>query len=185
MFLASLDWWHPIRLCFYGFVAAVLLGALYCVAPFGGDPHLRIFRGLLAMHAAFLCFIAIFIPSLRKQEEAAYGHLISRTARIRGFDGRKALSFERTWFAVTAFFAGLSFLVPLYALSKAVLSWVRAWLERCGRLHIRHAGWAGCPVRLSFPAAEAVRQQVNVLREAVFVRNGWKNWPIESSESPS
>ncbi|MGX9571120.1 hypothetical protein [Mesorhizobium sp. f-mel] len=123
MFLASLDWWHPIRLCFYGFVAAVLLGALYCVAPFGGDPHLRIFRGLLAMYAAFLCSIAIFIPSLRKQDEAAYGHLISRTARIRGFDGRKALSFERTWFAVTAIFAGLSFLVPLYALPKAVLSW--------------------------------------------------------------
>ncbi|ESY74460.1 hypothetical protein NKJ90_21740 [Mesorhizobium sp. M0051] len=123
MFLASLDRWHPIRLCFYGFLAATGLGALYCMAPCGVDPHLRIFKGLLAMYAAFLCAIAIFIQSLRKQDGAIYSQLISRFLRIRGFDGQKALSYERSWFATTVCFVGLSLAIPLYALSKTLLSW--------------------------------------------------------------
>jgi hypothetical protein len=123
MFLASLDEWHPIRFCFYGFLAATLFGTVYCLAPFSDHPQSRIFRGILAVYAAFLCASAIFIWSLRKQDGATYSHLLSRLARIRGFDRQQALSFERTWFAVTACFTGLSFLIPLYALSKIVLSW--------------------------------------------------------------
>ena len=75
------------------------------------------------MYAAFLCAIAIFIQSLRKQDGAIYSQLISRILRIRGFEGQKAFSFERTWFVTAACFVGLSLLIPLYALSKAVLSW--------------------------------------------------------------
>ena len=75
------------------------------------------------MYAAFLCAIALLIPSLRNQDEAIYSHLISRVARIRGIDSRKALSLERNWLAVTGCFAGLSLLVPLYGMSKTVLGW--------------------------------------------------------------
>lgn len=123
MLLASLDRWHPIRLCLYCFLAAALLGALYCLAPSGNDPQGRSFRGLLAVYAAYLCAIAIVIPNLRRQGLEAYSQLLSRVARIRGFDRPQAFSFERDWFAVTACFTGLSFLIPLYVLSKIILSW--------------------------------------------------------------
>lgn len=112
---------HPA--CLYGFLAAAFLGALYCFAPFDSDPQGRIFRGLLAKYAAYLCTVAVIIPNLRRQGDEPYSQLLSRFARIRGFDRPQALSFEKNWFAVTACFTGLSFLIPLYALSKIILSW--------------------------------------------------------------